>query len=95
MAIWGDRIMEVAPGSSGKMAGPLNTTLLTANFFLGGTARSTKYKENLKIRLEKDPLVISFNVHTTHGKLFYAKHPAHRHGGDFPGVGGSLSVGAF
>ena len=47
-----------------------NTTLLISNFFLKGMACSTKHKENLKIRLEKDPLVISFIEHTVHRKLF-------------------------
>lgn len=50
-----------------------NATLLIANVFLKGMARSTKYKENLKICLEKDPLVISFNARTTPRKLFSAE----------------------
>lgn len=87
--------MELAPVSSGKLGRTSNTTLLTANFFLKGMACSTKYKENLKMCLEKDPLVISFNVCTRHRKLFFAKYTAHRDGGYSPGVGENLSVGAF
>ena len=57
-------------GANNKIS---NTTLLISNYFLKGLARFTKHKENLKICLEKDPLVISFNKHTLHRKLFFAQ----------------------
>lgn len=47
-----------------------NNTLLHLPLLLNGMACSTKYKEHLKICLEKDPLVISFHVYTIHRKLF-------------------------
>lgn len=53
---------EVAPVSSRQTGRTSNATLLIANIFLKGMAYSTKYKENLKVCLEKDPLVISLNV---------------------------------
>ena len=54
--------MEPALITSGQTGRTSRTTLLIANVFLKGMARSAKYKGNLKVCLEKDPLVLSFNV---------------------------------
>lgn len=57
---WGDGIPATAPISSGQTVRTSKKTFLITNCFLKGMARSTKHKKSLKIRLEKDPFVISF-----------------------------------